>query len=101
MRLVVEKGSITVDGVSLTAFGLTSDTFRVAVIPHTAAVTTLGARKPGDKVNIEMDVLAKHVERLVETHGAGVGGSGTGAGRTGTGMGRTGARGGWFARWRR
>ena len=94
MRLVVEKGSITVDGVSLTAFGLTNDTFRVAVIPHTAAVTTLGARKPGDKVNIEMDVLAKHVERLVKTHDAGMGGSGTGAGRTG-------ARSGWFARWRR
>jgi riboflavin synthase len=99
MRLVVEKGSITVDGVSLTAFGLTNDTFRVAVIPHTAAVTTLGARKPGDKVNIEMDVLAKHVERLVETHGAGV--SRAGMGGSGTGAGRTGARGGWFARWRR
>ena len=94
MRLVVEKGSITVDGVSLTAFGLTSDTFRVAVIPHTAAVTTLGARKPGDKVNIEIDVLAKHVERLIETHGAEVG-------VTGAGVRRTGARGGWFARWRR
>jgi riboflavin synthase len=94
MRLVVEKGSITVDGVSLTAFGLTNDTFRVAVIPHTAAVTTLGARKPGDKVNIEMDVLAKHVERLVKTHGAEMGGPGTGAGRTV-------AHGGWFARWRR
>jgi riboflavin synthase len=65
MRLLVEKGSITVDGVSLTAYELTDDSFRVAVIPHTAAVTTLGARKPGDKVNIEMDVLAKHVERLV------------------------------------
>ena len=90
MRLVVEKGSITVDGVSLTAFGLTRDTFRVAVIPHTAAVTTLGARKPGNKVNIEMDVLAKHVERLVETHGAGERRSGA-----------SGGRGGWFARWRR
>jgi riboflavin synthase len=65
MRLLVEKGSITVDGVSLTAYELTDDSFRVAVIPHTAAVTTLGARKPGDQVNIEMDVLAKHVERLV------------------------------------
>jgi len=73
---------------------LTSDTFRVAVIPHTAAVTTLGARKPGDKVNIEIDVLAKHVERLIETHGAEVG-------VTGAGVRRTGARGGWFARWRR
>ena len=68
MRLLVEKGSITVDGVSLTAFDLTDDTFRVAVIPHTALVTTLGSRRPGDQVNIEMDVLAKHVERLVEPH---------------------------------
>ena len=68
MHLIVEKGSVTVDGISLTAFDLTSDTFRVAVIPHTTAVTTLGVRKPGDAVNIEMDVLAKHVERLVEPH---------------------------------
>ena len=68
MHLIVEKGSVTVDGISLTAFDLTADTFRVAVIPHTTAVTTLGVRKAGDAVNIEMDVLAKHVERLVEPH---------------------------------
>ena len=68
MHLIVEKGSVTVDGISLTAFDLTADTFRVAVIPHTTAVTTLGVRKPGDAVNIEMDVLAKHVQRLVEPH---------------------------------
>jgi riboflavin synthase len=68
MHLIVEKGSVTVDGISLTAFDLSADTFRVAVIPHTTAVTTLGVRKPGDAVNIEMDVLAKHVERLVEPH---------------------------------
>jgi len=68
MHLIVEKGSVTVDGISLTAFNLTRDTFRVAVIPHTMEVTTLGVRKPGDRVNIEMDVLAKHVERLVEPH---------------------------------
>ena len=68
MHLIVEKGSVTVDGISLTAFDLTADTFRVAVIPHTTAVTTLGVRKPGDTVNIEMDVLAKHVQRLVEPH---------------------------------
>jgi riboflavin synthase len=66
MRYCVEKGSITVDGVSLTSFDLGPDTFRVAVIPHTAAVTTLGHKGPGAKVNIEVDVLAKHVERLVE-----------------------------------
>ena len=65
MHLLVEKGSISVDGVSLTVFGLDADSFRVAVIPHTASVTTLGVRKVGDKVNIELDVLAKHVDRLV------------------------------------
>lgn len=69
MRYVVEKGSCTVDGISLTVFNLTDDTFEVAVIPHTAEVTTLGHRKPGDKVNIEIDVLAKHVERLLEHRG--------------------------------
>jgi riboflavin synthase len=66
LRYVVEKGSITVDGISLTAFDLVDDTFRVAVIPHTAAVTTLGHKGAGAPVNIEMDVLAKHVERLLE-----------------------------------
>jgi riboflavin synthase len=65
MRYCVEKGSITVDGVSLTAFGLDDDTFRVAVIPHTAAVTTLGHKGAGAKVNIEVDIIAKHLERLV------------------------------------
>ena len=65
MHLLVEKGSITVDGVSLTVFALDDDSFQVAVIPHTANVTTLGARRAGDKVNIEIDILAKHVERLV------------------------------------
>ena len=64
MKLIVEKGSVTVDGVSLTAFNLTNDTFNVAIIPHTADVTTLGVRKIGDQVNIEMDILAKHIQRL-------------------------------------
>lgn len=64
MKLIVEKGSVTVDGVSLTAFNLTTDTFNVAIIPHTADVTTLGVRKIGDQVNIEMDILAKHIQRL-------------------------------------
>ena len=68
MHLIVEKGSVTVDGISLTAYDLMSDTFRVAVIPHTQAVTTLGVRRPGEQVNIEMDVLAKHVERLMQPH---------------------------------
>jgi riboflavin synthase len=68
MRYIVEKGSISVDGISLTAFDLTTDTFRVAVIPHTADVTTLGVAQPGALVNIELDILAKHVERLLEPY---------------------------------
>jgi riboflavin synthase len=70
LRYVVEKGSITVDGISLTVAALddADDTFTVAVIPHTLAVTTLGARQPGDPVNLEVDVLAKYVERLLVTH---------------------------------
>ena len=68
MVYLVEKGSVTVDGISLTAFNLSDDTFDVAVIPHTCEVTTLGVRRAGDRVNIEMDVLAKHVERLLTAH---------------------------------
>ena len=68
MHLIVEKGSITVDGISLTAFDLTADTFRAAIIPHTQQVTTLGIRRAGDAVNIEMDVLAKHVQQLFAPH---------------------------------
>jgi riboflavin synthase len=64
-RYVVEKGSLAVDGVSLTVVEVDDDSFRVAVIPHTAAVTTLGRRQPGDRVNVEFDILAKYVERLV------------------------------------
>ena len=74
LRYVVEKGSITVDGISLTVAGLDdragdagSGTFTVAVIPHTLSVTTLGAKQPGDPVNLEADVLAKYVERLLAT----------------------------------
>lgn len=62
---LVEKGSVTVDGVSLTVAGLTSSGFTVALIPHTLQVTTLGLRKVGDVVNLEVDVLAKYVERLL------------------------------------
>ena len=64
-RYCVEKGSITVDGVSLTVAGLTESGFEVALIPHTLEVTTLGRLAPGDRVNLEADVLAKYVERLV------------------------------------
>lgn len=66
LRYVVEKGSITVDGVSLTVVRPTEDGFTVAVIPHTAAVTTLGSKGPGTTVNIEVDVMAKYTERLLE-----------------------------------
>lgn len=62
---LVEKGSVTIDGVSLTVSGLTGDGFTVALIPHTLEATTLGLRNPGDTVNLEMDVLAKYVERLL------------------------------------
>jgi riboflavin synthase len=65
LRYVVEKGSITVDGVSLTVVDVLADGFTVAVIPHTAEVTTLGARRPGDPVNLEVDVMAKYAERLL------------------------------------
>jgi riboflavin synthase len=65
-RYVVEKGSITVDGVSLTVVKPLADGFTVAVIPHTSAVTTLGAKGPGDTVNLEVDVIAKYTERLLE-----------------------------------
>jgi riboflavin synthase len=65
LRYLVEKGSVTIDGVSLTVASLTDSGFSVALIPHTLDVTTLGLRTRGDKVNLEMDVLAKYVERLV------------------------------------
>ncbi len=67
-RYVVEKGSITVDGVSLTVVDALDDGFTVALIPHTADVTTLGVRKVGDAVNLEVDVTAKYVERLLAAH---------------------------------
>jgi riboflavin synthase len=70
LRYVVEKGSITVDGVSLTVVRPLDDGFTVAIIPHTAAVTTLGHKGPGDPVNIEVDVVAKYVERLLAGHRA-------------------------------
>lgn len=65
---LVEKGSVTVDGVSLTVVDVTDGTFSVAVIPHTAEVTTLGRRVPGDPVNIEVDVMAKYVEQMLQPH---------------------------------
>jgi riboflavin synthase len=65
LRYLVEKGSITIDGISLTVVQPLDDGFTVAVIPHTAEVTTLGSKGPGDPVNLEVDVIAKYTERLV------------------------------------
>ncbi len=62
---LVEKGSVTVDGVSLTVVAPLDDGFTVAIIPHTSNVTTLGGKQPGDLVNIEVDVIAKYVERMI------------------------------------
>jgi riboflavin synthase len=73
----VEKGSITVDGVSLTVAATDGETFTVALIPTTLAHTTLGARAPGDTVNLEVDVVAKYVERLGRGY---LGSGGTGEG---------------------
>ncbi|MGP3974799.1 riboflavin synthase [Streptomyces sp. 8N114] len=64
-RYLVEKGSITVDGISLTVVEATDDHFTVSLIPTTLALTTLGTKQPGDPVNLEVDVLAKYVERLL------------------------------------
>lgn len=64
-RYLVEKGSVTIDGVSLTVASLSGEGFNVALIPHTLEVTTLGLRNEGDTVNLEVDVLAKYVERLL------------------------------------
>jgi riboflavin synthase len=66
MRYVVRKGSMTIDGVSLTVADLEASSITVAVIPHTLVATTLGSVLPGDRVNIEVDVIAKYVEQLME-----------------------------------
>ena len=68
-RYCVEKGSVTVSGVSLTVAGVADDAFAVALVPHTLAVTTLGELEPGDEVNIEVDVIGKYVERLLRQPG--------------------------------
>jgi riboflavin synthase len=70
LRYCAEKGSITVDGVSLTVAALHEDGIEVALIPHTLAETTLSERVPGDLVNVEVDVLAKYAERLARTSSA-------------------------------
>ncbi|MEL4505729.1 riboflavin synthase [Luteococcus sp. H138] len=68
-RYVVEKGSITVDGVSLTVSGIGDDFFEVSLIPTTLELTTLGSKQVGDRVNLEVDVLAKYVEKMLAAAG--------------------------------
>ena len=65
LRYVVEKGSVAIDGISLTVAAVTDRDFSVSVIPHTAAQTVLGERAPGDLVNLEADMIGKHVEKLL------------------------------------
>ena len=69
LRYMVEKGSVTIDGVSLTVVSVDDNSFTVAVIPHTAEVTTLGRREPGERVNLEVDLIGKYVERLLSQAG--------------------------------
>jgi riboflavin synthase len=66
MKYVVLKGSITLDGISLTVNELGDDFVGLSLIPETLKLTTLGYKKPGDKINVEVDVMAKHIERLLE-----------------------------------
>ena len=65
LRYIVEKGSIAIDGISLTVAAVETDRFSVSVIPHTAAVTVLGRKRPGDTVNLETDLIGKYVEKLL------------------------------------
>lgn len=67
MKYVVHKGSITLDGISLTVNDIADDVIAVSLIPETLRVTTLGYKNPGDKVNVEADVMAKHIEKLMES----------------------------------
>ena len=67
LRYCAEKGSIAVDGVSLTIAAVEKNAFAVALVPHTLQATTLGSLRPGDRVNLEVDVVAKYVERLLES----------------------------------
>lgn len=66
LRYIVEKGSVAVDGVSLTVTAVDETSFELVLIPHTLSITTFGTRQVGDVVNVEVDVLAKYVERLLE-----------------------------------
>jgi riboflavin synthase len=67
MRFIAQKGSVAIDGVSLTVNDVTRETFSVLIIPHTLKVTTIGALKPGDQINLEIDLMARYAARLMET----------------------------------
>lgn len=67
MRYIIEKGSITIDGISLTVVDCDESSFRVSIIPHTLSQTTLGTKKIGSRVNLENDVIGKYVEKLIAT----------------------------------
>ncbi len=67
LRYIVEKGSIAIDGISLTVAKVTNSTFSVSIIPHTASETTLSMKKTGDIVNLENDIIGKYVERLMKS----------------------------------
>ncbi len=65
LKYIIKKGSIAIDGISLTVTGVTESSFSVSIIPHTAKETTLGFKKPGDEVNLETDIIGKYVEHLL------------------------------------
>jgi riboflavin synthase len=65
IKYIVAKGSITIDGISLTVVEVLKDSFTVSLIPHTAMITTLGQKQPGDRVNLETDIIARYVERFL------------------------------------
>lgn len=69
VRYLIEKGSIAIDGISLTVADFGDDGFRVSIIPHTASMTTLGYKKPGDTVNLESDLIAKYIYRMLPGKG--------------------------------
>jgi riboflavin synthase len=69
---IVEKGSVAVDGVSLTTSRIAGDEFQVVIIPHTAQNTTLGRKRAGDRVNIEVDLIGKYIKRFMQQGGAGI-----------------------------
>lgn len=75
-RYIIEKGSVAVDGISLTVNGCDHRSFSLAIIPHTARLTTLSFRRPGDRVNIEVDIVGKYIEKLLFSSGGGEKGSG-------------------------